>query len=297
MPRPLVPALLLASLSGAEATAEADGPDHFRLRPIEGAFLPLREAPEADAAPSGGVPAGADGLANLGCVGGPSFADWRVMDEAERAAATATRWCRVARFGVEGWARADRLAEGSPPVAMEVSFDCAAARSTAEQLVCSDADLAALDRELARLYALAIDDTEGEGRRALRAVQRGWVKGRDDCWKGADPAECVADAYALRLHEIRRGFAASRAAAGPSEGPYPYACEGLDAVVSAVFVRAGTPRVSLLWRGNAMSMPLVPAGSGAKYAEDGAAFFTKGDEAILSLDGGADRACRRDGMD
>ena len=61
------------------------------------------------------------------------------------------------------------------PALAPPSFDCARAGSAAEKLVCGDAELAALDRQLAARYAQATD--------ADPAVQRGWVKERDACWK------------------------------------------------------------------------------------------------------------------
>ncbi len=78
------------------------------------------------------------------------------------------------------------LSEESP------AFDCAKARTSAEKLICEDADLAKLDRLVADRYAAALEATKAldtgsaEAENTLRANQRGWIKGRDDCWKAAD---------------------------------------------------------------------------------------------------------------
>ena len=88
-------------------------------------------------------------------------------------------------------------AEGAP---VSPSFDCAKADGQAQELVCKDQELAAMDRELARVYALAAKDSGlGEqGAASLRAMQRGWLRGRDECWKGDDLRQCVLTAYASR---------------------------------------------------------------------------------------------------
>ncbi len=61
------------------------------------------------------------------------------------------------------------------------SFDCDRAETVAEQLVCADPALAALDRRIAARYAAALDIVRGldadaaEAEATLRAVQRGWI--------------------------------------------------------------------------------------------------------------------------
>jgi len=39
--------------------------------------------------------------------------------------------------------------------------------------------------------------------KALKAEQRGWVKGRDDCWKRSDVRGCVAGEYRSRIAELK----------------------------------------------------------------------------------------------
>lgn len=96
-----------------------------------------------------------------------------------------------------------------PAVAEEgPSFDCAKATSSAETLVCEDADLSALDRLVAARYSAALSAAESLGAGAqqavddLRAYQRGWIKGRDDCWKSDDLRACVEAAYLEREGEL-----------------------------------------------------------------------------------------------
>lgn len=87
------------------------------------------------------------------------------------------------------------------------SFDCARAQSSAEELVCGDPELAALDRRVAERYAAALSATAAfadaaPAERTLRATQRGWIKGWDDCWKADDPRTCVETAYLIREGEL-----------------------------------------------------------------------------------------------
>ena len=92
------------------------------------------------------------------------------------------------------------------------SFDCAKAESSAEKLVCENADLARLDRAVAERFraalaaARALDTGAAEAEAELRAYQRGWIEGRDECWKSADLRGCVADTYLRREAEIVAGW-------------------------------------------------------------------------------------------
>mgnify|MGYP005851344305 CR=1 FL=1 len=118
--RRLLPALALAAaaLGAAPALAEADGPDAYRVVDApSGAPLPLRAGPGEDHETLGEIPPDADGLANLGCIGGLSSAEWQAATEAEREAARLARWCKVSHEGREGWVPGRFLAEGAPAAA------------------------------------------------------------------------------------------------------------------------------------------------------------------------------------
>lgn len=186
-------------------------------------------------------------------------------------------------------------------LASEPSFDCAKAATDTETAVCESEHLARLDHELARLYKLALDGPSvGEDRAGnLRAMQRGWIKGRDDCWKAGDklPA-CVTAAYVLRIDELRTGYADARDddANGISHGPLAYACDELGALVSAVFVNADPAVVSLRWAETGAVLIQAEAASGAKYTAQNPSeplmFWTHGDEAMLQLSGDDNLHCQ-----
>jgi uncharacterized protein len=87
--------------------------------------------------------------------------------------------------------------------AAQPSFDCSKASHEAEELICKDSDLAALDRSLAELYATVLKNTPASEQGALKTEQRGWVKGRDDCWKSDDQHGCIKSEYEMRINELK----------------------------------------------------------------------------------------------
>lgn len=313
---------------------DADGPDTFRVVGVSpGGNLNLRAEPSTGAEIVGQIPAGTDGLVNLGCEGGLSFAEWQVASEAERAASGRNRWCKVRFRGSEGYVAGRFLAEGTiaapaaavaaagsgPQVPAEESAsvedlagpasDCARAEGAIEERICRDPRLAGLDREVTRLYLLAARDpaASSERRRALVASQRAWMRDRDACWSGdLDLDTCAESQYALRAHELRTRYAATRAGEGTSSGPFAYQCEGLDPVISATFLAGEAELAALEWEGREAVLFRVPSASGAKYQsdamadlnndgapEDATVFWTKGEEAIFSLIGSSEMPCRQ----
>lgn len=184
------------------------------------------------------------------------------------------------------------------------SFDCDKARSSAEKAVCASGNLAALDRETARLYKLALtgEHADAESAAHLKAFQRGWIKGRDDCWKdGAGLKACVAASYVLRIHELRENYAAARGqdSDGISIGPLAYACDGLEAGLSAAFVNTPDTRyASLKWRQNAVVLVQAVSASGARYTSDlygeSIEFWVKRQEAVFALPDREPLSCRVD---
>lgn len=192
----------------------------------------------------------------------------------------------------------------APAAALAPSFDCSKAQSSAEEAVCASDALAEMGLELARLYHAAVNgpNMDAERLKTLKATQRGWIKGRDDCWKSDMGVEaCTANEYAFRIYDLRQGYSDARAEDGASLGPFPYVCEGLDVPLSAAFVNTAAPMVALRWGENAAVLPLVEAGSGAKYASEAwfygpLMFWSKGDEARFAVADGAEMSCVQDDM-
>jgi len=79
------------------------------------------------------------------------------------------------------------------------SFDCAKARTKGEVAVCSNAGLAALDRNMADQYVRAVEQATPEQRELLRSTRNHFLAYRDRCPNHA----CIGDAYVGRMREIR----------------------------------------------------------------------------------------------
>ena len=94
-----------------------------------------------------------------------------------------------------------RPAPASPavPTGAHPSFDCAKARTKGEIAVCSNAGLAALDRNMAAQYGQAIDHATPEQRALLRSTRDRFLAYRDRC----PNRSCIGDAYVGRMREIR----------------------------------------------------------------------------------------------
>lgn len=87
------------------------------------------------------------------------------------------------------------------------TFDCKTkGLNSVETLICGDSELTELDKMLAGVFkqATAIDAKVVKG--TLPAEQRGWIKGRDDCWKESNLRGCVKDAYLRRTAELQAKY-------------------------------------------------------------------------------------------
>ena len=88
-----------------------------------------------------------------------------------------------------------------PPATTSIrpSFNCANARTSGERAVCSDAGLAALDRNMAAQYGRALSSVSSDQRELLRETRDRFLRFRDRC----PNRQCIADAYTGRMREIR----------------------------------------------------------------------------------------------
>jgi uncharacterized protein len=142
------------------------------------------------------------------------------------------------------------------------SFDCAKVEAgSIEEMVCKDKGLTALDRKLAEVYSAASKKAVNEHPPLLKAEQRGWIKGRNDCWKSADRRKCVEDNYRSRITELQ-----ARYRLVPAIGPVTYACDGDPKNEVTVTYFKTDPPTLIAERGDQVSlMYLQPSASGAKY--------------------------------
>lgn len=164
------------------------------------------------------------------------------------------------------------------------SFDCRAQDlASAARLVCQDPALAALDRQLDQVYAQARAQATNEHPPVLKATQRGWVKGRDDCWKAPDLRACVEAAYRGRIVELQ-----ARYRLVPMRGPFFWACNGQEADLLTVNFFATEPASLIAEHGDETSMMTqVPAASGTHYEGPNESFWEHRGEATVRWGFGA----------
>ena len=305
--------LLAILLLTAAAFAQADGPDYFRITGVKkDDNINVRRQPNADAKIAGKIPKDADGIKNLGCNrGGLTEAQWDKASEKRKLAAASKRWCRVSYNDVTGWVSARFLTEGTgpksepkaepqpqaapvapaPAAEIKPSFDCGKTEKNAEKMICADAGLAALDREMALVYELAHAGANatplfGE----LLDSQRSWVNQRNTCFDN----DCVAEITVRRIHQLRQGYADARkpAAKGLSLGPLVARCAGFDASIGVSFVNSDPAYAYAEWPDGYAVMKQAPSGSGARYEGNFANLWNKGSEATIKLPDGKELTCK-----
>jgi uncharacterized protein len=164
------------------------------------------------------------------------------------------------------------------PATSEPSFDCAKAQGRVEQLVCRDAELAALDVRLDELFRRALTRFPEEEIGELKAFQRGWIKGRNDCWKAEDVRDCVASEYRTRITELQ-----IRSGAVPAPEIVGYACDGGE-LIDAAFYDNTELRAAVLTRipDDQVIAFASQAASGARYEGRNVTFWEKGGEARVT---------------
>lgn len=146
-----------------------------------------------------------------------------------------------------------------------------------EALICQDAGLSALDQQLAQVYAEASKKAVNEHPATLKAEQRGWIKGRDDCWKSQDQKLCVSDSYHQRIVELQ-----ARYRLVDSVGPVTWLCDG-DARNQVVVTFFKTePATLIAERGDSTSlMTQQMSASGSRYLGRNESFWEHQGEATI----------------
>ena len=173
------------------------------------------------------------------------------------------------------------------------AFDCSKASGEVEKLICSDDGLAALDRKLDGVYKAALVKARDDVPKFLRTEQRGWVKGRDECWKakGADNPVyltetwvatnvrgCVEAQYRLRTAELQVLLRLV-----PSKKPVSFACnDNAVAGIVAEFFETDPPAARFERGDRTVTGYLVRTASGAKYEGQNFSFWNKGKEATVT---------------
>ncbi|MGB3223687.1 MAG: lysozyme inhibitor LprI family protein [Desulforhopalus sp.] len=101
------------------------------------------------------------------------------------------------------------------------SYACSKVKAgSIETTICQDMELSELDRKLSDVYGAAYKKAANEHPTLLTAEQRGWIKGRNECWKSNDKRGCVRNEYQLRIAELQARYRLI-----PGNGPIRFMCE------------------------------------------------------------------------
>lgn len=147
-------------------------------------------------------------------------------------------------------------------LAAEPSFDCTKVTADSiEALICQDPSLVVLDSQLAEVYAQATVKAKDEHPPTLKAMQRGWIKGRNECWKSDDKRACVELSYQTRIAELQATYRLVE-----MTGPVFFACDGTPTNEVVVSYFKTQPATLIAEYGDSMSLMFIDrSGSGAKY--------------------------------
>lgn len=143
------------------------------------------------------------------------------------------------------------------------AFDCSqsSALNTIEQTICADEWLSALDRKMAAVYAAAQQKARNEHPPVLAAEQRGWIKGRNECWKETHPRDCAGELYERRIAELQARYQLIAAS-----GPVFFSCDGNPAKEVVVTFYRTNPATLIAEFGDSVSlMYQVPGIDGLRY--------------------------------
>lgn len=170
------------------------------------------------------------------------------------------------------------------------SFTCSEKMANSvEDLICKNPELAAQDRNLATAYGAALKKA-GKSANTLKAEQRGWIKGRDECWKSDDKMACIRDSYSQRIVEVQAGYGL---VAG--KGPITFDC-GSNGPISATFYQTDPSSIVAHYKGQRSLMVAVQSGSGVHYQGQNESFWEHQGEALVTWGYGAkEMTCKKKG--
>ena len=174
-------------------------------------------------------------------------------------------------------------------LAQKPTFDCAKAQGEVEELICSDPSLAALDQELAEAYRAALAKARDGLDKQLKVEQRGWVKGRNECWKAKNKTwitatwtvdtvkDCVYAQYRLRISVLQAIWRLL-----PPK-TVSFACQNNPANVVVADFFATDPATIRLERGDrTATLWLVGSESSGLYEGQNVSLVLKGNDLKLS---------------
>jgi len=88
------------------------------------------------------------------------------------------------------------LLKGEEKTHFKASFDCSKAGTVPEKVICSNAELANLDVQLAGAYKTALSACKND----VKLSQRDWLKTRDSC---SSNIQCLKNSYKSRTETLQ----------------------------------------------------------------------------------------------
>ncbi len=140
------------------------------------------------------------------------------------------------------------------------SFDCSKATAVVPVLICADAMLIGLDRDMAARYAAWRTAHPADADAVTQ--QNAWVARRDACASASDRRACVTAAYQQRITALQ-----ILAGQMPVFATARYVCAGHESSpVTASYYHSEPAAVLIDYQGTQVVAFAAPAGSGARYA-------------------------------
>lgn len=201
----------------------------------------------------------------------------------------------------------ESAAAGTATVRVDPSFDCDATDlGEVETRICADSALARLDVRLDSVWSTALERARGTAMPQLWvdemvAYQRGWVSGRDECWKAPEEAAyrelsedeairlCTETAYRERIARLQADWGLVRV----TTGPVFWVCGDDPANEFVTTYFATDPEAVRVERGDQSEVFLrTPTASGARYEGfSGKSFWDRGGSAAFVWPEGETRIC------
>jgi uncharacterized protein len=167
--------------------------------------------------------------------------------------------------------------------AAQPSFDCSKASGGIEELICQNDEFAALDRKLSKYFKKATESYPSDQLKDLKAEQRGWIKGRNDCWKSDDKPACVRSHYQQRISDLQITSGSTEIS---QSGVYSCNPDKHDYITAVFYNDTELPSVVLTRRSDDVDeqklLFLARSGSGARYLGQNVEFWSKGSESIVT---------------
>jgi uncharacterized protein len=162
------------------------------------------------------------------------------------------------------------------------TFNCAKPAGEVETMICKDAELIALDRRLADVYARALKRLPPRSATEQRTAQRAWITERNSCVDEDDPRACVSVSYQMRIVELQIKSAQLKAAK-----PVGFVCNGGQGPpLSVTYYDETEPKSAVITYGNDQVIAFAArAASGARYTAKDVDFWDHQGDATLTWSG------------